>query len=37
MDFKAFPIVENWKGVHDLTMLKVIGNIYENKDKLNEL
>lgn len=27
--FKAFPIVKNYKGVHDLTMLEVIGTIYD--------
>ena len=31
-DFKAFPIVENYKGVHDLIMMKIIGNVYEHSD-----
>ena len=34
--FKAFPIVKNFKGVHDLTMLEIIGNIYEDKDMLED-
>lgn len=33
-DFKAFPIVKNYKGKHDLTMLEVIGNLYEHPELL---
>uniref|UniRef100_A0A6M3XJK2 Putative YopX protein n=1 Tax=viral metagenome TaxID=1070528 RepID=A0A6M3XJK2_9ZZZZ len=33
-DFKAFPIVINYKGKHDLEMMKIIGNIYENPEIL---
>lgn len=33
---KTFPIVINWNGVHDLDMLQVIGNIYENPELLKE-
>ena len=29
-NFKAFPIVKNFLGVHDLTMMKILGNIYEH-------
>ena len=35
-DFKAFPIVKNYKGKHDLTMLEVIGDIYSNPELLKE-
>ena len=31
-NFKAFPIVKNYKGVHDLTMLEIIGNRFENPE-----
>ena len=36
VNFKAFPIVKNYKGKHDLTMLEVIGNIYENPGLLTK-
>ena len=29
---KSFPVVKNWKGKHDLEIIEIIGNIYENKD-----
>ena len=29
-DFKAFPIVKNYKGVHDLSIMEILGNIYEH-------
>ena len=32
--FKAFPIVVNWNRKHDLEMMKIIGNIYENPELL---
>ena len=35
-NFKAFPIVKNYKGKHDLTMLEIIGNIWENPELLNK-
>ena len=30
--FKAFPIVENYAGLHDLVMLQIVGNIYTNPE-----
>lgn len=33
-DFKAFPIVKNYLGKHDLEIMEVIGNIYENHELL---
>ena len=36
-NFKAFPIVKNYMGVHDLTMLEIIDNIYENPELKEEL
>ncbi len=33
-NFKAFPIVVNYKGIHDLEIMEVIGNIYENPELL---
>ena len=34
--FKAFPIVKNFKGVHDLTMMEITGNIYENPELIKQ-
>lgn len=34
--FEAFPIVVNWNGKHDLEMMEIIGNIYENPELLEE-
>jgi uncharacterized phage protein (TIGR01671 family) len=31
-DFKAFPIVNNYKGIHDLDMMQIIGNIFETPE-----
>lgn len=28
---KTFPIVKNYKGVHDTSIMKIIGNIYDTK------
>jgi uncharacterized phage protein (TIGR01671 family) len=28
--FKAFPIVNNYRGIHDLEMMNIIGNIFEH-------
>jgi len=33
---KSFPIVKNWAGKHDLEIIEVIGNIWENGDLLKE-
>lgn len=33
--FKSFPIVYNYNQKHDLEMLEVIGNIFENQGLLN--
>ena len=33
-EFKAFPIVCNWDKVHDLTMLEIIGNIFNDSHLL---
>ncbi len=35
-NFKAFPIVINWAGIHDLKMLKVIGNTHDNPELLKD-
>jgi len=32
--FHAFPIVHNYAGKHDLEMLEIIGNIFDNEDLL---
>jgi uncharacterized phage protein (TIGR01671 family) len=32
---KVYPMVENWKGVHDLEIMTIIGNIYENPKLLD--
>lgn len=34
--FKAFPIINNYRGMHDLEMTEIIGNIYENSNLLSE-
>ena len=31
---KSFPIFKNWQGKHDLEIMKIIGNIYENPELL---
>ena len=31
-DFSTFPIVRNYKGVNDVELFEVIGNIYENPE-----
>ena len=31
---KSFPIVNNWNNKHDLEMLEIIGNIFENEELL---
>lgn len=36
-DFKAFPIVKNNDGEHDLKTLEVIGNIFEHPELCKEL
>lgn len=33
-DFPTYPIVNNYKGIHDLDMVEIIGNIYENPELL---
>jgi uncharacterized phage protein (TIGR01671 family) len=33
-DLKSFPIVCNYKGVHDTKIMEVIGNIHDNPDLL---
>lgn len=33
--FPTFPIVDNYQGVHDLSMIEVLGNIYEHPELLN--
>lgn len=33
-DFKAFPIVNNYKQMHDLDMMTIVGNVFENTDLL---
>jgi uncharacterized phage protein (TIGR01671 family) len=32
--YKSFPIIYNYKGVHDTEIMEVIGNIHDNKDLL---
>lgn len=34
--FKAYPIAFNYKGMHDLQMMEVIGNIYENPELVDD-
>jgi len=34
-DFPSFPIVNNYANKHDLDIIEIIGNIYENSDLLN--
>lgn len=35
-EFKAFPIVKNIKGRHDLEDMEIIGNIYENPELVKQ-
>lgn len=34
-NFKAFPIVKNYLNKHDLHIMKIVGNIFENPELLN--
>jgi uncharacterized phage protein (TIGR01671 family) len=35
-NFQAYPIVNNYMGMHDLQIMSVIGNIYENPSLMEE-
>ncbi|MDR1718024.1 MAG: YopX family protein [Prevotella sp.] len=35
-NYHSFPITNNYAGKHDCSIMKIVGNIYENKEYLEE-